>query len=295
MTQVNDGRSASQVSGNESDTHSAHATRRQRLTPRTVFAPALATFDTVGELVKFSLAVISDVPKVIRLYFSEVIRQAGIIILSSGVVLWSFVLVVGMEIGLVGSVLLSDLGASDLVGLFAALAVQATISPVLSWIYSAKVGCGYAAEIGTMKITEEIDALLVMGLHPRAYLAGTRLVATWIVFPFVFVIAFLVGIGGVWLINIGLLSTVSPGGFSDLLWGFLTPSGVLYIVIWGLVTMTTISLVSCYFGFTASGGPVGVGRGTQRSMVVNLVMASFYSALFYQLFFGLDRELPIGN
>lgn len=268
---------------------------RTRPTVATVLAPVLGTLDTAGELVNFSVGVISEVPRVVRLYFSEVIRQAGILVLSSGIVLWSFVLVVGMEIGLVGSVLLSDLGASDLVGLFAALAVQATISPVLSWIYSAKVGCGYAAEIGSMKITEEIDALLVMGLHPRAYLAGTRLVATWIVFPFVFVIAFLVELGGVWIINIGMLSTVSSGGFSDLLWGFLTPSGVFYIVIWGLVTMTTISLVSCYFGFTATGGPVGVGRGTQRSMVVNLVMASFYSALFYQLFFGLDRVLPIGN
>lgn len=262
---------------------------------QTAVAPVSATLQTAGDLITFSFLVITDVPKVLRLYFSEVIRQAGIIIVSSSMVLWTFVLVVGFEIGLVGSVLLADLGASDLVGLFAALAVQATISPVLSWIYSAKVGCGYAAEIGTMRITEEIDAMRVMGIHPRAYLAGTRLVATWIVFPFIFLIAFLIGIGGVWLINVGLLSTVSPGGFTDLLWSFLTPSSVLYIVIWGVVTMTTISLVSCYFGYTASGGPVGVGRGTQRSMVVNLVMASFYSALFYQLFFGLNRSLPIGN
>lgn len=293
MNQANLGAATSRAA--TKPTQSNRTAQRDTFSAKKALAPAGATFDTAGELIRFSLSVFGDIPKVVRLYFSEVIRQAGILILSSGLVLWSFVLVVGMEIGLVGSVLLADLGASDLVGLFAALAVQATISPVLSWIYSAKVGCGYAAEIGTMRITEEIDALLVMGLHPRAYLVGTRLLATWIVFPFIFIIAFLIGLGGVWVINIGLLSTVSPGGFSDLLWGFLTPSGVLYVLIWGFVTMTTISLVSCYFGYTASGGPVGVGRGTQRSMVVNLVMASFYSALFYQLFFGLTRSLPIGN
>lgn len=251
---------------------------------------------TTGEMAKFSGEAIGAVPSAFRLYFSEVVRQAGLMVLSSSIILWTFTFVIGLEAALLGSYMLEGLGAADYIGLFTAVAaVQAVSAPTFGWIFAAKVGCGYAAELGTMRITEEIDALHVMGFQPRTYLVATRLLATWLVMPFLWLVSTGMMMVGSYLMARPLLQTASPGGYSDVFWSFQTPSGLIYALIWSVFTCTAIVLVSCYFGYTASGGPVGVGQHTAKSMLVNMVLVSVFTGIFYQLFFGISIKVPIAN
>lgn len=253
-------------------------------------------FQTLGEITKFGLEGFVGIPTAFRLYPTEIIRQAAIVVLSSALVLWTFMTTIGAIAGLVGSYLLTSLGASDYLGLFIAIAViQAVSAPTFGWIFAAKVGCGYSAEIGTMRITEEIDALAVMGIQPKAYLVSTRLAATCIVLPFVW----LAGVGaillGAYVVGQADLKTSSNGGYFDLLWSFQRPVDIFLALTWAMVTLLCLVVISCYFGYNADGGPVGVGRATARSMMFNMVVVSIQTGIFYQLFWGVNIALPIAN
>jgi phospholipid/cholesterol/gamma-HCH transport system permease protein len=257
--------------------------------------PFRSAFEILGEIGKFSALTIRDIPTAVRQYPVEIIRIAAQIVVSSSLVLWVFTGIIGAEASLLATYLLGGLGASDYAGLFSAIAViQGVSAPTFCWIFAAKVGCGFAAELGTMRISDEIDAVQVMGLSPRAYLASTRLAATWLVLPFV------------WLISTGTMmlmgyvtamafKTTSKGGYLDVFWSFQRPSGLVFALIWAMITITAIILVSCYFGYHAEGGPVGVGKATALSMGFNMVLVSVFTGICFQIFFGLNPSLPIAN
>lgn len=251
---------------------------------------------TIGELVRFGGAGLVGMPSAVRLYPTEVIRLAAELVFSSGIVIWVFVGAIGAEAGLLAVWLLGGLGAGDYVGIFIALAaIQAVSATAFGWIFSAKVGCGYTAEIGTARISEEIDALAVMGFQPRVYLVSTRLAAIFLVIPCLFMVAMAAMFFGAWVMILPVLEAVSPGGYNDVLWSFITARGVVTAICWAFFATLSIGVVSCYFGYNASGGPVGVGQATARSMLVNMVLVSVYCAVFYQLFFGINVQLPIAN
>jgi phospholipid/cholesterol/gamma-HCH transport system permease protein len=163
------------------------------------------------------------------------------------------------------------------------------------WILSAKVGCGLVAELGSMRISEEIDALEVMGIPPKPYLVGTRILAAWLAMPFLYLVGLALSHVGSYLVIIYMLKTVSEGGFFQVFWAFQSPADLLFSMLWMLILGTLIVLVSCYFGYTARGGPVGVGQNTARSMVVNMVLVSVIGMFCQQLFWGGFPNAPIGN
>jgi phospholipid/cholesterol/gamma-HCH transport system permease protein len=251
---------------------------------------------TVGDIAWFGFRVLLEMPLTLRSYLSEVLRQAAILIRSSGIIIWFMMFAIGAETGLQGHYILDQIGASGYVGVFTAVGdLKADSTSMWGWILAAKVGCGYVAEIGSMRISDEIDALEVMGVHSRAYLAGTRLWAMWISAPFLF----LVGEGfqylGSWVVVQPMLKTTSPGGYSNIFWSFQTPADLLYATIWAMLLATLVVIVGCFYGYTASGGPVGVGRSTAKSMVVNMIIVSGAAAILYQLFFGTTIQTPIAN
>jgi phospholipid/cholesterol/gamma-HCH transport system permease protein len=250
----------------------------------------------VGDIAWFGSRVLLEAPLTLGLYFSEVIRQSAILIRSSALIIWFMMFAIGAETGLQGHYILDQLGASGYVGVFTAVGdLKADSTSMWGWILAAKVGCGYVAEIGSMRISDEIDALEVMGVHSRAYLAGTRLWAMWITAPFLF----LVGEGfqfiGSWVVVQPMLGTTSPGGYSSIFWSFQAPVDLLYALIWAMLLATLVVVVGCFYGYTASGGPVGVGRNTAKSMMVNMIIVSGAAAILYQLFFGTTIQTPIAN
>lgn len=251
---------------------------------------------TVGQIAGFGARVLLDMPLTLRLYLSEVLRQAAILVRSSAIIIWFMMFAIGAETGLQGHYILDQVGASGYVGVFTAVGdLKADTTSMWGWILAAKVGCGYVAEIGSMRISDEIDALEVMGVHSRAYLAGTRLWAMWVSAPFLFLVGEASQFLGSWVVVQPMLRTTSPGGYSNIFWSFQAPVDLLYALVWAMLLATLVVIVGCFYGYTASGGPVGVGRNTAKSMVVNMIAVSGAAAILYQLFFGTTIQTPIAN
>jgi phospholipid/cholesterol/gamma-HCH transport system permease protein len=160
---------------------------------------------------------------------------------------------------------------------------------------SAKVGTGIVAELGSMRISDEIDALEVMGIDSVLFLCATRLLAAWIVLPFVYVAAIGAGFFASYLAVVQQIGEVSSGGFFLIFWMFQNPPDLVYSVIKAMSMATVIVLIGCYYGYHASGGPVGVGRATAKSMVANIVAVHLVGMVGTQLFWGANPRAPIGG
>ena len=253
--------------------------------------------DSFGEIARFGSRVAGLVYSGRVLRFSgEAIRQAGIIILGSALVIWAFVFILGLQCGLLGAYLFRAQGAPGYAGLFSAWCdLREALPYALGYILSAKVGTGIVAEIGAMRISDEIDALEVMGIPPVTFLAATRLLGAWIALPFIY----LVGIGIMYVASyisvVEQIGDVSPGGYLLIFWMFQNPPDLIFSLIKGMAMATVIVLVGCYYGYTASGGPVGVGTATAKSMVFNIVAVHILGMLGTVVFWGANPRAPIGG
>jgi phospholipid/cholesterol/gamma-HCH transport system permease protein len=160
---------------------------------------------------------------------------------------------------------------------------------------SAKVGTGIVAELGAMRISEEIDALEVMGVNSVTFLCATRLLASWIVLPFMYIGGIGVAYSASYIAVVQQIGFVSSGGYLQTFWQFQNPPDLLFSLIKGMTMATVIVLVGCYYGYHASGGPVGVGKATAKSMVLNLVLVTLIGMLGTQVFWGANPRAPIGG
>src|SRR5439155_19642668 len=205
-------------------------------------------------------------------FFGEALRQAGILILSSTIVIWGLVFIIGLECGIEGAYFTRAQGTPAYAGVFAAWCDLRELVPyAFAYMMAAKVGTGIVAELGSMRISDEIDALEVMGIPAITFLCATRLLAAWMVLPFMYLCAIGAGFFASWLAVVEQIGDVSSGGFFLIFWQFQNPPDLLYSVIKAMAEATMIVLVGSYFGYTASGGPVGVGTATAKSMLLNLV------------------------
>jgi phospholipid/cholesterol/gamma-HCH transport system permease protein len=253
--------------------------------------------DSLGEIARFGSRVMMLVysGRVFR-FFGEALRQAGILILGSALVIWGLVFVLGLQCGIEGAYLLRAQGAPAYAGLFAALCDLREILPyAFGYMLSAKVGTGIVAELGAMRISDEIDALEVMGVPPITFLCGTRLLAAWIAFPFMYLVAIGIMYLASYIAVVKQIGDVSSGGYFLIFWQFQNPGDVMFSLIKGMVMATTIVLVGCYYGYTASGGPVGVGTATAKSMVLNIVLVHIIGMLGTLVFWGANPRAPIGG
>src|ERR1700737_5000667 len=144
-----------------------------------------------GVLSKFCGRIVAHVYglRVFR-FFGEALRQAGILILSSTLVIWGLVFILGLQCGIEGAYFNRSVGAPAYAGVFAAWCDLREVTPyAFGYMLAAKVGTGIVAELGAMRISDEIDALEVMGVEPVGYLAATRLLAAWMVIPFMYLAA----------------------------------------------------------------------------------------------------------
>ncbi|RYJ07173.1 MAG: ABC transporter permease [Actinomycetales bacterium] len=248
-----------------------------------------------GDIVRFSAQTLRSFRDV-RHYSSEVFHQAGILIISSGLIIWVMQAVMGTICGLEASYTLKQIGAPLYSGIFNAFCGLREMSPYMwGYIFAAKVGCGLVAELGSMRISDEIDALEVMGVKSRAYLVGTRIIAAWIAIPFLYTVGLALMYVSMYLVTVVQLGGVSPGGYLYIFWLYQNPLDFIYSQIKVLTYGTTIVFVGCYFGFNASGGPVGVGRATAKSMMINMVLIHVLGVMTTQLFWGLSPNAPIAN
>ncbi|MEA2306305.1 MAG: phospholipid/cholesterol/gamma-HCH transport system permease protein [Solirubrobacteraceae bacterium] len=252
---------------------------------------------TFGELFKFCLKVVGQVYglRVFR-FFGEALRQSGILILSSTLVIWGLVFIIGLQCGIEGAYFNRSVGAPAYAGVFSAWCDLRELVPyAFGYMMAAKVGTGIVAELGSMRISDEIDALEVMGIDSVTFLCATRLLAAWLVLPFVYLAAIGAGFFASYLAVVQQIGEVSSGGFFLIFWMFQNPPDLLYSLIKAMVMATFIVLVGCYYGYNASGGPVGVGTATAKSMVLNLVLVHLIGMLGTQIFWGANPRAPIGG
>jgi phospholipid/cholesterol/gamma-HCH transport system permease protein len=250
-----------------------------------------------GEIAKFGGRVFGEVlgGRVFK-FFGEALRQAGILILGSAIVIWGLAFILGLTCGLEGAYFNRSLGAPAYAGVFAAWCDLREVIPY-AWGYmlSAKVGTGLVAELGAMRITDEIDALEVMGISSMTFLCATRLLAAFMVFPFMYLAAIGAGFTASYIAVVEQIGEVSSGGYFLVFWMFQNPPDLLYSLIKAMSMAAVIMIVGTYYGYTASGGPVGVGTATAKSMVVNTVMVHIIGMLGTQVFWGQDPRAPIGG
>src|SRR3989440_7026762 len=147
--------------------------------------------ETFGELVKFISQTFGEVFRLrVFKFFGEALRQAGILIVGSTLVIWGLVFISGLECGIEGAYFNRSIGAPAYSGVFAAWCDLREIVPLaFGYMMAAKVGTGIVAELGSMRISDEIDALEVMGIPAITFLCATRLLGAWLVLPFMYLCA----------------------------------------------------------------------------------------------------------
>src|SRR5918993_193526 len=162
-------------------------------------------------------------------FFGEALRQAGILILGSALVIWGLVFISGLPGGMEGAYLLRAQGAPAYAGVFSAWCDLREITPyAFGYMLSAKVGTGIVAELGAMRISDEIDALEVMGVPPVTFLCATRLLGAWLTLPFMYLAAIGVGYFASYLAVVEQIGEVSAGGYSLIFWMFQNPPHLLF-------------------------------------------------------------------
>jgi phospholipid/cholesterol/gamma-HCH transport system permease protein len=252
---------------------------------------------SVGEIAKFAAKVMGEVYSLrVMKFFGESLRQAGILILGSAVVIWGLAFIIGLTCGIEGAYFNRSVGAPAYAGVFSAWCDLREAMPyAFGYMMSAKVGTGLVAEIGAMKISDEVDALEVMGISSLTFLCSTRLLAAWMVLPFIYIAAVGAGFLASYLAVVQQIGEVSSGGFFLIFWMFQNPPDLLFSVTKGMFMATVIVLVGCYYGYNAGGGPVGVGTATAKSMVLNTVMVHIIGMVGTQIFWGSNPRAPIGG
>lgn len=182
---------------------------------------------------------------------------------------------------------LSIVNADNLVGPTAALGIARELGPVLTGlIIAARAGGAMAAQLGSMKVSEQIDALMVMGVDPQQYLVSPRIVAAVISTPMMCAVFDFVALIGTYVLSIHVLG-LDVGVFVEKIRDFVEPKdigeGLLKSAIFGFI----FSVICTYRGFNADGGARGVGDATNRGVVASMVMiivADYFITRLYRIF-----------
>jgi phospholipid/cholesterol/gamma-HCH transport system permease protein len=169
-------------------------------------------------------------------------------------------------------------GAETMVGVAVALSMTRELGPVLtSFMVTGRAGSAMAAEIGTMKVTEQVDALSAMAVNPIKYLIVPRVWASIFVVPMLTVIADFVGIVGGYFIGVIILR-INAGAYVANMEKYVELNDIYHGIIKAAVFGLILSIVGCYKGYTTTGGAEGVGKATTQSVVlsaVTILMANY--------------------
>jgi phospholipid/cholesterol/gamma-HCH transport system permease protein len=172
-----------------------------------------------------------------------------------------------------------NLGAGSAVGGVLSLALCRELAPVLTAVVMAgRVGSAFAAELGTMRVTEQIDALYVLKTDPIDYLVIPRVIACSLMLPILTVLSLLMGLVGGYLVATSLYG-ISPVIFVDSIQSFLKLWDLFSAPIKGLCFGALIAVIGCNWGLTTSGGAKDVGQSTTTAVVTSL-LAIFISNFF---------------
>jgi phospholipid/cholesterol/gamma-HCH transport system permease protein len=164
---------------------------------------------------------------------------------------------------------------------------------IFGFMVAAKIGGGIVAQLGSMRVNEEVDAMEVMGVPSMTYLVSTRMLAALVMLPIAYLIGLAAAQGAAWLASFVRFGDVSQGTWEFAFYTALDPVDILYSVIKGMVLSFGVVLTALYYGYRVRGGPVEVGVATAQSMAANLVLVTVLNMLMTFIFWGFDPNLPV--
>jgi phospholipid/cholesterol/gamma-HCH transport system permease protein len=248
-----------------------------------------------GDLTEFSLDTLRSVPGSLR-YFSEVLRQAAILVRGSSFMIASMAFFLGISVTNFGYYILKAAGATDFTGLIAGVANPRVASGIIfGYAFAAKIGCGLASEIGAMRINEELDALESQAVSPLRYAVATKVCGALLFTPIAAGFALLFCMAGAQFTALNVLHALPKASFDQYAWGLQGVPDELFALVTMMVCAVAIILVGAYYGFRASGGPPGVGSAVARSLLVNLVLIHVITGVCEFAVYGTNPHLPIGG
>jgi phospholipid/cholesterol/gamma-HCH transport system permease protein len=257
--------------------------------------PVRSGLTEAGEMAGFAASAFLEMRGVLR-YASEMLRQVGILITGSALVLVAMQFVFGLTCGNESVYILRGYGASSYEGVFSALCPLREATPFMfAYMVGAKIGCGYVAELGSMRISDEIDAMETLGINSMRYLVSTRLLANILISAPIFIIGLAVFYLGEVFVILYQIHDISKAAWESVQWAFTNGPSIFYSYVKTLIMWVCIVISSLYYGFNARGGPVGVGAATARSMVVALVLTMVLNAGFTFFFWGVNPQIPVGG
>ncbi|WP_086152394.1 MlaE family ABC transporter permease [Mycobacterium tuberculosis] len=258
--------------------------------------------DEAGQLTWFALTSIGQIAHALRYYRKETLRLIAQIGMGTGAMA-----VVGGTVAIVGFVTLSgsslvaiqgfaslgNIGVEAFTGFFAALINVRIAGPVVTGVaLAATVGAGATAELGAMRISEEIDALEVMGIKSISFLASTRIMAGLVVIIPLYALAMIMS-----FLSPQITTTVlygqSNGTYEHYFQTFLLPDDVFWSFLEALIITAIVMVSHCYYGYAAGGGPVGVGEAVGRSMRFSLVSVQVVVLFAALALYGVDPNFNL--
>jgi phospholipid/cholesterol/gamma-HCH transport system permease protein len=275
------------------------ATRTGRLARR-----PLEGLDALGSQLRFYVHSVGWTGRTIHRYKKEILRLLAEVSLGTGglAVVGGTVGVIaflafftGTEVGLQGYEALNQIGTGAFTGFISAYFNTREIAPLVAGLaLAATVGCGFTAQLGAMRISEEVDALEVMGIPSLPFLVTTRMIAGFIAVIPLYVVGLLSSYAATRLITTGYYGQ-SKGTYDHYFHMFLPPGDVLWSFGKVLVFAVVIIGIHCYYGYTASGGPAGVGVAVGRAVRTSIVAINVVDFFLSLAIWGTSTSVRIAG
>jgi phospholipid/cholesterol/gamma-HCH transport system permease protein len=258
------------------------------------WAPGLGVLEVAGEIVLFSLRALAAIPRALH-YQREIWWYAAFLAVSSSPVALVMTYFTGSECSVEAYYSLHQLGgAESLAGVFNALCDTREITPLFfGFAIGAKIGCGLVAELGTMRVNEEIDALETMGVPAVPFLVTTRMIAALMVIPLMYVFALATSYLGSFIVQHYQIGVVSDGIYSAYFWRYSNLLDLFYSMVKAVIFAFLVISVGLYYGYHVTGGAVGIGRSVAKTMAVSLLLTTVVNAVLTNIFWGHTPNLPI--
>jgi phospholipid/cholesterol/gamma-HCH transport system permease protein len=255
-------------------------------------------FEDVGKQLVFYVQVLYEVVTqiVFRLKYRSVVFNlvsditigAGALIVGGGMVfvIFSMSFFTGTEVGLQGFKGLEQIGAENFTGLIGAFANTREVTPLIAGVaFAAQVGAGFTAEIGAMRISEEIDALEVMSVPSKTYLVATRVAAALLAIIPLYLISLFASFFATKLVTTQFFG-LSNGAYDYYFRLYLPVIDVVFSLVKAGIFAVVVALIHCYYGYHASGGPAGVGVAVGRAIRLSIVSVVVLNLVLSLIFWG---------
>jgi phospholipid/cholesterol/gamma-HCH transport system permease protein len=271
---------------------------------KAVYQRPLSSLEVLGSQLAFYLRVLMAIPKSLARYPKEVMRILAEVTLGSGAlaviggtvgVIIGMTFFTGAQVGLSGYAALNQLGTAPFAGFVSAYFNTREIAPLVAGIaLAATVGCGFTAQLGAMRISEEIDALETMAIPSMPFLVATRVVGGLIAVIPLYVVGLLSSYFAARLVVTQFYGQ-SSGTYDYYFNAFLPPGDVLWSFGKVLVFAVVVILIHCYHGYNASGGPAGVGVAVGRAVRTSIVAINVIDLLLSMAIWGATTTVRLAG